>query len=141
MGDKTILMIAGIGLIVLGLYLILGKKRSKKEETMTVEATVADHVTERKMAGSDYHGQTATVSSFPVFEYQVKGKTYRVRGSVGITVFTKKRWAIGAKENLEVSISNPAQVFTPEDTKASAAMGILLLVFGLIAFFFSVFSL
>ena len=97
-----------------------------------MEATVVDHVTVKRSCDQEHHGQTATVSTFPVYEYRFNGTDYRVQGSAGITVFSRNRCQIGSREILEISPDSPGQILTAAEQKGNTVMGFILAAFGLL---------
>ena len=132
MESAVIVLVAAVLIIALGLYFIFGKRRRQNAGKQMVEAVIVDHVTKTTRTNGDHATQTSTTSSFPVYEYEVDGKTYRVQGSVGITVFSKDRCRIGARETIAVDPENPGQISTRGDRDASAVMGGILIAFGIV---------
>ena len=132
MGDEAVILFAAVGLIALGLYFIFAKKGSRQSDDRMVEATVVDFATERRSTNSDHPGQSTTASTYPVYEYTVDGKTYRTQGSVGITIFSKKKYQPGAKEMVRVDPEKPERIHTDGEKNAMRLMGVLLVGFGLV---------
>ena len=127
MPDVLFLMLGGFGVICLGLYFIFGG-HGPKPGMIPVEAVIVDHSVER--SSSDGHGTHTT--SFPIYEYRVNGKTYRYRGSVGITIFSKEKYRIGAVHTGAVKPEKPGRLYTEEEKRSTAGIGVFLVIFGLV---------
>ena len=124
-------VLVALGFIGVGIFMVL--HRSEKPEQQALEATIVDHVKRTTTSSSD-EGPSTTTSTFPVYEYQLNGKTYRAAGNVGITIFSKSRMAIGNTEIVRVDPAKPNRVYTEADAKSMKSMGVILIVFGILAF-------
>ena len=141
MESAVVVLVAAVLIIALVLYFIFGKKRRQNAGKRMVEAVVVDHVTKTTRTNGDHAGQTSTTSSFPVYEYQVDGKSYRVRGTAGITVFSSDKCRIGAKETIAVDPENPERIYTRGDRDSSVIMGGILAAFGLVTLIVAILDL
>ena len=126
-------LLISLGLIGAGIFMVL--HRSEKPEQQALEATIVGHSTKTTTDFNDDGPTTTTTSTFPVYEYQLNGKTYRAAGNVGITVFSKKRMAVGSTEIVRVDPAKPTRVHTDAEANSMKSMGILLIIFGILAFF------
>ena len=135
MEDLAVFAIVGIGLIGVGLYLMFGKMGRDKPGQIAVEATVVYQSTRSDVCDSDHPNQASTVSTYPVYEYTVNGKTYRTEGKVAITVFSKNKYQVGAKEMVRLDPSRPEKIHTDAERKTWATFGAALVVFGLVALY------
>ena len=130
--DDLIFLLVAVVMIGAGLYLMTAKFRKPKKELLSVEATIVDHRSMTSTSSNDGHGTTTTTSVYPVYEYQVDGKTYQSRGSVSITVFSKSRMQIGCKEMVRIDPNRPDRVHTDSEKNMNVLMGAFLLIFGLL---------
>ena len=126
-------LLIGLCLIGVGIFMVL--HRSEKPEQQALEATIVGHSTKTTTDFNDDGPNTTTTSTFPVYEYQLNGKTYRVSGNVGITVFSKNRLAVGNTEIIRVDPAKPDRVHTDAEANSMKFMGIILIIFGALALF------
>ena len=127
-----IFVLCGLIFIGIGIFMIVHSTAKPGQET--VEATVVEHSKETSTSVNNDGPSTTTTSTFPVYEYQLNGKTYRGQSNVGITFFSKTQTSIGSKEHIRVDPAKPTQVHTEAEVKASKTMGIICIIFGILAF-------
>ena len=137
MGDQMILLLGSLGLIGLGIFFIVGRNgMNPPSDALRVKATIVGFRTETSSSNDEGRGTTETTSTYPVYEYEVNGKTYQTRGPVGITVFSKDKYRVGNTEYISVNRDHHNRIYTEGGAKGSANMGILLIIFGVFLFFF-----